>query len=52
MYELWAHESAYKMLPADKVAELIVNGIEANKLYVYTGTDSRPSSPHASSHCK
>lgn len=29
------------MLPADKAAQVIVNGVEANKLYVYTGTDSR-----------
>lgn len=36
-----AQESKYTTLPADKAAEIIVNGIETNKLYVYTGADSR-----------
>ncbi len=34
-------ESKIKMLPADKAAELIIDGMEAGKLYIHTGSDSK-----------
>ncbi len=36
-----SHRMSAMMLPAEKVAGLIIRGIEKNKLYIYTGKDSR-----------
>ena len=34
-------ELSAKMLPADKAAEIIVDGIEKNKPQIFTGSDSK-----------
>lgn len=36
-----ADESKYKMLPADKAAEIIIDGMEANRVQIFTGSDSK-----------
>lgn len=35
-----AAESKYKMLPADKAAKIIIDGMESNKFQIFTGSDS------------
>ena len=36
-----AEKSNYKMLPADEAARIIIDGMEANKPHIYTGSDSK-----------
>lgn len=36
-----ASSSSVKMLPADEAARIIIDGMEADKLHIYTGSDSK-----------
>ena len=36
-----AKQSSFKMLPAEEAARSILDGVERDKLYIYTGKDSR-----------